>query len=284
LIFSSSIQVRIFLMLWKKTGLLCIVLAALAIAGFAQTSARQSARSANLQMAMPAGYLGVGVQEVTPERAKALNLKDDSGMEVTNVTEDGPAAKAGVHVKDVILEVSGQKVDSGEDFLEAIGGKAPGTKVSLTLLRNGAKQTITATLGSRPPNLPTTGMMIPPIPPGPLSPDDIQAMAAGEAPKVGFDGIALSPQLAEYFGVREGVLVSSVSSKTPAEKAGLKAGDVVTKVNGMPVSSPREISGIVRQSKKTVSFTIVRNKKEMTLSIEIARNRQNSDSGRGDSN
>jgi S1-C subfamily serine protease len=103
-----------------------------------------------------------------------------------------------------------------------------------------------------------------------MSAEDLQAMITGDAPRVGFTGEGLGSQLAGYFGVQEGVLVQTVYEKTPAERAGLKAGDVVIKVNGMPVANPHEISGIVRQAKKAVVFTVVRNKKEITLNLEIA--------------
>jgi S1-C subfamily serine protease len=259
-------------MFWKKAGLICIVLAALAIVTYGQTSGQQQrAHSTNLQM--PASYLGVDTLELNAERAKALNLKDVAGLEVTRVAEDSPAARAGIHVHDVILEIGGQKVDGLDDFRASIAGKAPGTKIVLTVARNGAKQTIAATLEPRPVSLfmgmPQQGVLIPAIP---MSPEDLQAMIAGDAPKVGFEGEALTPQLAEFFGVREGegVLVRAVVEKTPAERAGLKAGDVITKVNGTPVTNPREISGIVRQSKKTIVFTVVRNKKEITLNVELA--------------
>jgi serine protease Do len=96
-----------------------------------------------------------------------------------------------------------------------------------------------------------------------------------ESPRVGFEGEPLNGQLAEYFGVKEGVLVRSVTARTPADRAGLKAGDVVVKVNGTPVTSPREISGLLRGGvKKAVTFTVVRNKKEMTLKVEVAEDRQ----------
>lgn len=261
-------------MFWKKTGLICIVLAALAIVAYAQTTGQQQrAHSANLQM--PSSYLGIDFRELNAERAKALNLKEVAGLEVTRVVENSPAAGAGLHVDDVILEIGGQKVDGEDQFRASIGGKTPGTKIVLTVARNGVKQSIAATLEPRPVSLfmgGQQGVLIPAIPMAPMSPEDLQAMIAGDAPKVGFEGEALTPQLAGYFGVREGegVLVRTVVERTPADKAGLKAGDVVTKVNGMPVASPREISGIVRQSKKTVIFTVVRNKKEITLNVEIA--------------
>ncbi len=252
-------------MFWKKTGLMCIILAALAIVGYAQTSGKQRPRSANLQVS--SGYLGVGVQD----------LPDNTGAEVETVTEDAPAARAGIRKKDVIVEFDGQKIESTAQFTNSIISKSPGTKVSLTVLRNGAKLNMAVTLGVRPTDLPlngpSQGIMIPAVPMGPLSAETIQEMIAADTPRVGFECESLTPQLAEFFGVHEGVLVRSVMEKTPAERAGLKAGDVVIKVNGMPVASPREIVGAVRQAKKAAVFTVVRNKKEMTLSLEVAWNR-----------
>jgi len=262
-------------MFWKKAGLLCIVAVALAIVGYGQTSAKQRPRSANLQGSPNIGYLGVGVQTLTDEHMKALNLKDHGGAEVTAVTEGAPAARAGIHLGDVILEANGQKIDGKEQFLNWILGQTPGTKVSLTVVRNGVRQNpIVATLGIRPADLPISsapqsgppeGMIMTPF--GLISPEDLQPIVT---PKVGYDGEPLTAQLAEFFGVREGVLVRSVTESTPAAKAGLKAGDVITKVNGMPVASAREISGIVRQAKKVVVFTVVRNKREITLNVELA--------------
>jgi S1-C subfamily serine protease len=94
---------------------------------------------------------------------------------------------------------------------------------------------------------------------------------------VGFEGESLNAQLAEYFGVKQGVLVRSVNANTPAEHAGLKAGDVVVKVNGTPVTTPREIIALVRANRrKGLSFTVVRDKKQISLNVEIAEDRSGS--------
>jgi len=95
----------------------------------------------------------------------------------------------------------------------------------------------------------------------------------GQAPRVGFEGETLTPQLADYFGVKEGVLVRTVNEKTPAAKAGLKAGDVIFKINGTPVANTREISGMVRASRRNVTFTVMRNHREILLNLEIAQSR-----------
>ena len=254
-----------FSMSWKKTGLFAIIPATFAIVAYAQSSNPQRAHSTNLQMA--AGYLGVGVQELSPERIKALNLKENTGVEVKTVISGAPAATVGIRVGDIILEVNGQKVEGTEQFAGCVGSKLPGTKITLSIWRDGGKHNIAATLGHQvTPQLPFGSLV-------PMSSEDLQALFAGDAWKLGFEGEPLTPQLAVFFGVAqgEGVLVRTVLEKSPAEKAGLRAGDVVTKVNGMPVSRSGEIIGIVRISKKA-SFTVVRNKKEVTLNVEVARN------------
>jgi serine protease Do len=98
----------------------------------------------------------------------------------------------------------------------------------------------------------------------------------GDSPRAGFEGEMLTPQLAEFFGVKQGVLVRTVNGKSPAERAGLKAGDVVTKVNGTPVSSPREVSSLLRASHGKATFTVTRNHKEIMLNVEIAEDRSQS--------
>jgi serine protease Do len=233
---------------------------------FAQTSAPQTPRAANLRRAVSRGYLGVGVVELTDERVKALKLNDDSGLEVKRVDENSPAAKVGIKENDVILELNGKAIEGIEQFQATVGETQPGSKVSLTIWRDGAKQTLSATLVARPESFFAFG--------GP----DLNAVPGwpSTAPRVGFEGEELNPQLAEFFGVKEGVRVRSVTANTPAERAGLKAGDVVVKVNGTPVTNPREISGLVLRNsgRKTVMFTVVRNKKEMTLSVEVAEDRR----------
>jgi serine protease Do len=256
-------------MFWKNTGLVCIVLAAMGIVSYAQTT-KPRGHSATLQSS--SGYLGVGVQDVTPEIAKALSLPDTGGVLVTYVTDGQAAARAGIHKNDVILEFNGKKVNSDTELSDSIIGKAPGTKVSLVILRGSTKQNLTATLGTRPMDLP---LMTPGVPlgiPERIIPDD--------APRLGLDVVEMRPQLSAFFGVHEGMLVESVDAGTPAAKAGLKAGDVITRVNGIPVTTAREIVGIVRQSgRKNISFTVVRHKKEMTLSLELAWNRDPFDRG-----
>ncbi len=245
--------------------------------GFAQTRAPQPSRSTTFRRAATRGYLGVGVVALTDDRVKALGLKDDHGVEVKRVEEGTAADKAGFKEGDVILEVNGKPFDNVERFIRAIAEQQPGANVDLTVWRNNARQTLTAKLDERSGRQFFTfgpNGALPPMPPMPVLPPNVQDQLnglRGNSARVGFEGETLTGQLADFFGVKEGVLVRSVTAGTPAEKAGLRAGDVVMKVNGTPVSSPREISGLVRTGRqKTSSFTVVRNRKEIQVVVEIA--------------
>jgi serine protease Do len=222
------------------------------------------------------GYLGVGVVEMTEARARALKLKDDSGVEVKRIDENSPAAKAGLRENDIILEVDGQPIETIEQFIHSVSDATPGAKLALTIWRNGAKRVLTATIEARPSQMfafaGPDGMHMPDFPALPQAPPgwDGFSFITGASQRVGFEGETLTPQLAEYFGVNDGVLVRMVASRTPAERSGLKAGDVVTKVNGTPVTSPREISSLVHMARNgKVALTVVRNKREQVLNVEM---------------
>jgi serine protease Do len=241
--------------------------------GLSQTTAPQRGRSATSRTMMRRGYLGVGVMDVTPERAKALNRKEEGGVEVKHVDENSPASKAGLRENDIILEVNKVKVDDVDQFVRTISESAPGTKIDLSVWRNSARQNLAATLEAHnismdnfDPDFP-----MPPMPPMPPLGTVDGPVFVVQAPIIGFEGETLTSQLAEFFGVKSGVLVRSVTAGTPAAKAGLKAGDVVTKVNAVTVTNPREVQALVRMSRRrTIPFAVVRDKKEMSIDLEAA--------------
>jgi serine protease Do len=265
-----------------RRGPIFVALAAMALPGFAQQNPTPNGHSVTTRIAVRGAWLGVGLGELTPERARSLKLKDGKGIEITHVEDNSPAAKAGLKESDVVLEINGQRVDNSDEFTRTILESTPGSKVNLVIWRNGSKQNIAATLSARP--APTffsdsDGLVPPavPMPPNPFPPEVLdgsvfQGMMV-QSPRIGIEGETLSGQLADFFGVKEGVLVRSVLANSAASKAGLKAGDVIVKVNGMPVSNTREISGVIRAARKNATFTVVRNHKEITLNVEIAQER-----------
>jgi serine protease Do len=231
-------------------------------------------------------YLGVYCMDVDAEIAKSSNLKEERGVLVTKVDPDSPAARAGLTEKDVILEYNGQRVEGTAHFIRLVSETPAGRKVTLGVSRNGAMQTLTAQIGARPAqalnfpmDLATPAM--PPMPPMPpeapsvnlTMPDIPSGLLGWQSSSLGYVSEPVDGQLAEFFGAKEGVLVRSVLPKSPAEKGGLKAGDVIIKADGSPVRSPREITGILRRQgeKRHLSLTVIRSHKEMTLEL-IAKN------------
>jgi serine protease Do len=217
-------------------------------------------------------FLGVGVSEIDSERAKALNLKEEHGVEVKNVDEESPAAKAGVRVGDVVLEYNGQRVEGIEQFVRFVRETPVGRQIKLLISRNGATQTLTAAIGSRPANTMIVGgddfrFAMPEI----RIPDVPRALMSWQSHSLGVESESLNPQLAEFFGVKEGVLVRSVIKGTAAEKAGLKAGDVITRIGDKAVTSSKGISNALRAvpSGKPFPVTVVRDHKEMTVTATI---------------
>ena len=242
--------------------------------------------------AMGGSYLGVGVAEVDAERAKALNLKEVHGVEITHVDENSPASKAGLQKGDVVLDYNGQRVEGTEQFVRMVRETPVDRQVRLQVWRNGASQNLTASIGRRsperftirgdedgedfsveiPPMPPMPSMPpVPPMPEMPTLPDFGHAMNSGRSGMLGIESEGLSGQLAQFFGVKEGVLVRSVVSNSAAEKAGIHAGDVIVKVDGERVSSPREISSLLRaaRSKRTFPVVVMRDKKELTLNVTL---------------
>jgi serine protease Do len=222
-------------------------------------------------------FLGVGVAEVDSQRAKALNLKEEYGVEITRVDENSPAEQAGLKAGDVILAYNGQRVEGADQFIRLVRETPPGRTVKLTIVRGGAQQIVSATLGTRKPQLFAPDMQefqfeLPEVNIPML--DVPRAEMFWRSSMLGVEAESLGEtQLAAYFGVKDGVLVRSVFKGSAAEKAGLKAGDVLLKVDKDTVTTPREVTGAMRNSRKngrkTFPVVLMRDHKEMTLMVMI---------------
>lgn len=242
-----------------------------------------------------AGWLGIGVDEVTAGKLQSLKLKEERGVEIVSVVPDSPAAKAGLKEHDVVLEYNGQRVESVEQFQRLVRETPAERVVRLQISRDGNVQTVSATLGQlprsrafgpdwrvpNPPNPPNPPAVIIPrinpprvvVPPMNM-PDMDQLFQRFEVfgPHIGIVVEQISGQLGEYFGVPggEGLLVKSVEKDSAAEKAGIKAGDVITKVDGQAVTRSSSLrSALAGKAGKDVPVTLVRNRKEMTVTAHI---------------
>jgi len=229
-------------------------------------------------------WLGVETHEVTPENAKQLKLPAERGVVVAEVTKDSPAAKAGLKENDVITEVNGQRVEGAAQFRRMIHEIPAGRSAQLTVWRDGRAQTLSATLGKAEERHSTwmnampgafafrmPDVDIPEMPPIDLGGE--MTLLPGGHPRLGIDAEDIGGQLGSFFGAPdgEGILVRSVNSGSPAEKAGLKAGDVITSFNGERVRSLGDLrQKLAAQTESTTAkIGVLRNKSEVTLSVEL---------------
>ena len=236
----------------------------LAVAGLIAPAARAQV----IQRAGESGsFLGVFLQEVSGDRARALRLPEETGVEITRVDPNSPAATAGLMPGDVILQYNGQRVEGMEQFSRMVRETPAGRQVTLQMFRNGAMQTVTAKVASRPAPAAVPSAPSQPFPPQlPGVPPRIGALTRGAT--LGIETEAISGQLADYFGVKEGVLVRSVAANSPAEKAGIKAGDVITRVGDSRIATPAEIATQVRaKAGQPVALGVMRDHREMTVTV-----------------
>jgi serine protease Do len=221
-----------------------------------------------------AGWLGVTVAEVTAEKVKELKLPAERGVLLKETEADGPAAKAGLKANDVITEVNGQPVEGTMQFRRMIREMPPGRTMQLTIWREGRAQSVSVQLGNLRERFEGRGRAF-----GPkgfefhFDMPEISGRLLGRGPMLGIEAEDLSGQLGSYFGVPEGegVLVREVRPGTPAEKAGLKAGDVITKLDAERVRTVSELRQKMREKreKKTVSVSVMRKGAEMSLNLEV---------------
>ncbi len=221
------------------------------------------------------GYLGVTIGGLTPERASALKLQDASGAIITYVDQDGPACRAGLLENDVVVAFNGSKIEGPEQLQGLIHTSPPQKPVMLTIVRNAQRKDVKVTLGTWTVASHVRGgqafAMSPPLPPRAYVPDvEIPSFAILSA-RHGLVVESLSPQLADYFGVPRGhgVLVRSVEGGSPAAAAGLKAGDVIVKVNNEVVHDMSDWQRSMQTNASKVSVGILREKHEQTLVITL---------------
>jgi serine protease Do len=237
-----------------------------------------------------ASHIGVAIEDVAAADTKAGQT---GGVVIKEVTEDSPAAQAGLKPGDIIVEFDGERVRSARQFTRLVQETVAGRQIQAAVMRNGQRTTVTveprertARLFNSPdhfreleelalrrvPSRPSTPR--PPSPPPargfPMIPEFEGFLFSGSN-TLGLTAGDLSPQLAEYFGTKEGVLVTSVRDDSAAAKAGLKAGDVVTSVNGTAVERPSDLRREVQRLRAGDEFTleVMRDKKATTVKGKV---------------
>jgi serine protease Do len=251
------------------------VMAALISAGLvyatrvdAQDRNRPNFQGAFLPLVGPGSSIGVTVRDA------------DSGVVVQEVRADSPASRAGVKEGDVVAEFDGDRTRSAAQFTRLVRETAPGKTVKMAVLRNGMPTTLDIAPEARDsddirfPNLTRDIDRNLQALPRDFNFDFnlVEPWLSVYSPRrLGMTVTPLSDQLATYFGVKQGVLVSEVTAGSAAEAAGLKAGDVITTVKGQAVSSSDDLVRELREGESgtSVEMRIMRDRKELTVSAKI---------------
>ena len=228
-------------------------------------------------------YLGVDVRDITSDRVSALKLKEERGVEVTMVDQDAPAGKAGLKEQDVILEFNGARVESEEQFRRMIRETPAGRSVTLGISRDGNPMTVNVQIADKAKietkkfKLDGNGWKIitPQAPQSPQPPDFniFGIQTPNYTPILGIQVDNLNQQLGDYFGVKngEGILVKSVEKGSSAEKAGMKAGDVIVRADNEKVTDRSDLRRILRFHREggKLNLGILRDRHEQNLVIDL---------------
>jgi serine protease Do len=242
--------------------------------------------------------VGMVVRDVETADVAKEKLAGTAGAVVTEVAKESAAAKAGIKTGDVVTSFDGERVRSARQLSRLVEETPAGRPVKVALQRAGAPVTVEVT-----PEAPKMTQMMPGMPgeggdvfrwqkraPGPgqefEGPQGMPFKFEMPAGRFDFDGEPfmaasrgrlgvrvqdLSEELAGYFGVKAGVLVAGVEADAPAAKAGVKAGDVITAVNGQAISDPSDLRKEVAKVEdgKTADLAVTRDKKPLTLKVEV---------------
>jgi len=275
---------------WVFGGLALVTLIVAAFV-FPPTAHAQRDRLSNrlldgLVLEGPGSSVGMSVHDLSTEEASRAKVQASDGVLVDSVREGTPASRAGLKSGDVVVEFDGERPRSTRHFTRLVRETPPGRTVKMTIVRDGSRRTLDIT--------PEASNRIGGFPDGALRlPQDLPQFnfdgnrflfegAFGSTARLGVVVTPLSEQLAAYFGVKDGVLVSEVQANTPAAAAGIKAGDVITSVNGHAITGPQDVVNEVRevQAGGAIELKVTRDRKELSLKATIPERRRQTAGGR----
>jgi len=231
------------------------------------------------------GWLGVYIQDVDRDTQDAWDLPSDDGVIIDDVVDDSPAEDAGLETGDVVLKFDGKDVTSSSRFRRMIRNADPDTEVKLEIMRDGKSEELTVTIGEREEDytwdwddddfhIDIPRIVIPNIPR--IQTHSYRNYRSSSHGWIGVQLRDLNDQMGEYFGVEDGrgALIESVADDSPAEKAGLAAGDVIIKINDEKIYDVddvvEEISDLDEGDEAKI--IVLRKGSEKTFSVEVEEN------------
>ncbi|WP_249671997.1 DegQ family serine endoprotease [Pseudomonas abieticivorans] len=203
------------------------------------------------------GWLGVVIQEVNKDLAESFGLDKPAGALVAQVMEDGPAAKGGVQVGDVILSMNGQPIDMSADLPHLVGSLKEGTKANLEVIREGKRKTLTVTVGALPDEDPELG-------------DNPKAGAERSSNRLGVSVADLTADQKKTLDLKGGVLIKDIQDG-PAAMIGLQPGDVITHLNNQAIGSAKEFTDVAQglPKNRSVSMRVLRQGRASFITFKL---------------
>ena len=205
------------------------------------------------------GWLGVVIQEVSKDLAETFGLDKPAGALVAQVLEDSPGAKGGLQVGDVILALDGKPIVASADLPHLVGGLKPGTKVTLDVVRDGARQQLALAIGA----LPEDGETV--------AAAGAKGGAERSSNRLGVTVVDLTAEQKKALEVEGGALISEVQNG-PAALIGLRPGDVITHLNNQSIDSARTFGKVADALPKnrSVSMRVLRQGRASFITFRLA--------------
>lgn len=203
------------------------------------------------------GWLGVVIQEVNKDLAESFGLDKPAGALVAQILEEGPAAKGGLQVGDVILSLDGHPIVMSADLPHMVGGLKPGTKANLEIVRDGQRKNIAITVGALP-----------------EEESEVQPSVAGveqSSNRLGVTVTELTPEQKKSLDIKGGVVIREVLNG-PAALVGLRPGDVITHLNNQAIDSVKtfaEVAGALPE-RRSVSMRVLRQGRASFITFKLA--------------
>jgi serine protease Do len=280
-----------------RAGALAVLAAIFAVAILAAVmiAARPVAAQAQPRILAQAlgttGSIGVGIRDVTNDDATKARMAQPAGVYIESVREDSPAAKAGMQSGDIVIDFDGERVRSASHFTRLVQESVPDRQVAAVVIRGTSKQTLQVVpegsnrfdrLLSNNSRRQLQGLERQLPRNFNFDADALRRSLPGVGGNLGVSVAPLSEQLASYFGVKGGVLVSAVTANSPAAEAGLRAGDVITAINGQAVASSADITRAIRDARDggALAIAVTRDRKSLSLKATVP-GRTRAPSGRG---
>jgi S1-C subfamily serine protease len=210
-------------------------------------------------------WIGVYMQDVSRDLAEAFDLKSSKGVLVSSIEKNSPAEEAGLKARDVILEFDSKEVLDTEDMIDLVRESTIGEQIPVVINREGSEIALNIEIGERrEPSFRSESNW---------GPDAFAFLDSYRRVGIGVSMQSLSGDLGEYFAVPdgEGALITEVMEDSPAEKAGLKVGDVIVGINGETVEGPGDVSSIMRGKDRgeEVELSIIRDRSSEKIALEV---------------